>query len=315
MSSVLEGSTPLWAAFSLVVLVMLAIDLGVLSRSPLPPTPREALAWSAVWVALATAFGVGVTLHRGSADGARYFTSYLLEKSLSVDNLLVMMLIVKRFGVPPEAERRVLGAGIVAAIVLRVVLVLAGAALVDRFHWLTYVLGALLAWAAISVMRGGEPKDAPGGSIVGRISRFLPITDGPRGRALFVVERGMLHATPVLLAVVAIEIADIVFAIDSIPAVLSVTTDPFLVVTSNVLAILGLRSLYFALSGLLVGLRFLPIGLGLALLFVAGKMLLGAVVTVPAMASLAVLVVCVGGAVVASRLYPSTEEGKVPDAR
>lgn len=314
MAHVLVGSAPLWAVFSLVVLVMLAIDFGVFSRSPRPPTPREALGWSAVWIAIATAFGAFVTLHRGTADGARYFTAYLLEKSLSIDNLLVMMLIVRRFQVPAVAERRVLGAGIVAAIGLRVVLVLAGAALVNRFHWLTYVMGALLAWAAISVMRGGEEKEPPGASLIARLSRVLPITDGPRGRALFVVERGILHATPVLLAVVAVEIADIVFAIDSIPAVLAVTTDPFLVVTSNVLAILGLRSLYFALSGLLSGLRFLPIGLGLALLFVAAKMLLASVVAVPATASLVVLVVCVGGAVVASRLYPSTEESKVPNA-
>ena len=318
-SSLTPSALALWVTFAIVVSCMLALDLGVLQKTPREPTTKEALAWSAVWLALASVFGVGLTVELGPAKGLEFFTAYLVEQALSVDNLFVMMLIFAQLAVPRSAQRRVLVWGILGAVVLRGALVFTGTALVTRFHFLTYALGALLVVAAVKLLRDirkaddraehddvRPPAPSPLHALLGRV---LPITKGFEDARFTVVKNGVRHATPLLLALVTIEVADAVFALDSIPAVFGVTTDPLVVLTSNVFAVLGLRSLFFALSGLLDDLVYLKHGLAVVLVLVGVKMLAAAVWTAPAWLTLVTLTVVLGVAVVAS-LRKKTIEGR-----
>ena len=264
-------------------------------------------------------FGVGLTVELGPAKGLEFFTAYLVEQALSVDNLFVMMLIFAQLAVPRSAQRRVLVWGILGAVVLRGALVFTGTALVTRFHFLTYALGALLVVAAVKLLRDirkaddrAEPDDVPPPApslLHALLGRVLPITKGFEHARFTVVKNGVRHATPLLLALVTIEVADAVFALDSIPAVFGVTTDPLVVLTSNVFAVLGLRSLFFALSGLLDDLVYLKHGLAVVLVLVGVKMLAAAVWTAPAWLTLVTLTVVLGVAVVAS-LRKKTIEGR-----
>jgi tellurite resistance protein TerC len=316
-SSLTPAALALWVTFALVVSSMLALDLGVFQKTPREPTTREALAWSAVWLALATVFGAGLGVALGPAKGLEFFTAYLVEQALSVDNLFVMMLVFAQLAVPRSAQRRVLVWGILGAVVLRGALVFTGTALVTRFHFLTYALGALLIVAALKLLRdirkaddrAEHGDDAPPEPSRTRalLGRFLPITKGFEGARFTVMKNGVRHATPLLLALVTIELADAVFALDSIPAVFGVTTDPLVVLTSNLFAVLGLRSLFFALSGLLDDLVYLKHGLALVLVLVGAKMLAAAVWTAPAWLTLVTVAVVLGGAVVASLLKKRNE--------
>jgi tellurite resistance protein TerC len=246
----------LWVTFGLVVACMLAFDLGVFQKTAREPTTKEALAWSGIWLALASAFGLGVGAVLGPAKSLEFFTAYLVEQALSVDNLFVMMLVFAQLAVPRTAQRRVLVWGILGAIVLRGAFVLTGTALVTRFHFLTYAMGALLVVAAVKLLRetwltaddrlsGPDAEAAPRRSRVrALLGSVLPITDDFAGARFTVVKNGIRHATPLLLALVTIELADAVFALDSIPAVFGVTTDPLVVFTSNLFAVLGLRSMF-----------------------------------------------------------------------
>jgi tellurite resistance protein TerC len=302
------GNAALLAVFALTVLSMLALDLGVFQRTPRAPTVKEAALWSAVWVALALAFGAGIAAVQGAQKGAEFLTSYLVEKALSLDNLFVMMLVFQYFRVPARAERKVLGYGIVGAAVLRGIFIVAGAALVARFHALTYVLGGFLAIAGVKLFRSSHAAPAfTGGKLERALRRLVPVTDDVESGRFFTRVRGLLHATPLLLALVAVEAADIVFALDSIPAVFAVTTDPFIAFTSNLFAVLGLRALYALLAVLLARLRHLKTGLALVLLFVGAKMLFGWAVEMPAFVTLVVVVLVIGGAVVASLVTEKKE--------
>ncbi len=310
MLALQNGQGPLWLVFALVVSSVLALDLGLFQKNPREPTPREALLWTGLWLALACLFGAGITLRLGPSAGAQFFTAYLLEEALSVDNLFVFLLVFAAFKVPRAAQRKVLVAGILGAVALRTLFIVAGASLVARFHFLTYPMGALLGVMALKLAFGKDEApgtDAgagesgqPGGWVVRLLRRVLPLTDQHDQARFFTRIDGRLLATPLVLALVAVETADVVFAVDSIPAVFGVTTDPFLALTSNIFAILGLRSLYFLLSGALQKLRYLKAGLAGVLGFVGAKMLLGIVWEIPTPFSLLVLLAILGVATAAS---------------
>lgn len=279
------------------------------------PTLKSALLRSGFWIALAVVFGLGVTLQLGSQSGMEFYTAYLLEKALSVDNLFVILLVFTRFQVPAAAQRRVLTWGIAGVVVLRGIMILSGTALVGAFHAVTYVLGAVLLYSAYKLARElghrDDDRDTTGpiaARVRSLVSRILPISDSYAGDRFTIIERGVRHATPLLVALVTIEIADAIFALDSIPAVFGVTTDRFIVFSSNLFAVLGLRQMYFALSGLLERLRYLQHGLVGVLGLIGTKMLLASVWSMPAWLSLSCVALILGAAIAASLLIPSTNQ-------
>ncbi len=325
-----------WIGFVVIVVSMLAFDLGVFRRGrdqpPPEPTVRSSLVWSAAWFGLAAVFGASVTVALGPDKGLEFFTAYLVEQALSIDNLFVMMLVFASFRVPRAAQRRVLTWGIAGVVVLRGLMILSGTALVAQFHVLTYVLGGFLLLASIKLARevgrdgaagaaGAEAADelgAPHDSsrVRALVGRIMPVSDDFVGSRFTVMRAGVRHATPLLLALVTIEVADAVFALDSIPAVLGITTDRFIVFTSNLFAVLGLRSLFFALSGLLDKLRFLKHGLVGVLGLVGTKMVVAAWWPTPTWLSLALVTCALGAAIVASLMFPaqsSTHAERIPD--
>jgi tellurite resistance protein TerC len=306
-----------WIGFAVVVVAMIVLDLRAGQRAPdggRDPTTWAALGWSAAWFALAALFGTWVSVALGPAQGLAFATAYLVEQALSVDNLFVMMLVFARYQVPRAAQRRVLTWGIVGVVVLRGAMILSGTALVEQFHVLTYVLGGFLLVASVKLAReltpGTAPVTAPAAAPPGTsrvralVARVWPVTPDFVGDRFTVVRAGVRHATPLLLALVTIELADAVFALDSIPAVFGITTDRFLVFTSNLFAVLGLRSLFFALSGLLDKLRFLKHGLVGVLGLVGTKMVVAAWWPAPAWLSLVLVTITLGVAIVASLVAP-----------
>ncbi|MDQ2890766.1 MAG: TerC family protein [Gemmatimonadota bacterium] len=294
-----------WIAFNAVVLVALAIDLG-LGSSGGKLSVRQAAVRSAVWVFLALLFAAGIFYFRGHAAGVEFITGYLVEYSLSVDNIFVMVLIFSYFEVREEYQHRVLFWGILGALVMRGLMIAAGAALFGRFEWITYVFGIFLVVTGVRMgMSDGKHVDPAANPVLRLVRRIIPVHDAYDGERFFIrapdsagAER--LMATPLLVVLILIETMDLVFAVDSIPAVFAVTRVPFLVYTSNVAAILGLRSLYFLLAGAVGKLRYLTIGLAFILAFVGVKMLASAWFEVPALASLCVIVLVLGAAAVAS---------------
>jgi tellurite resistance protein TerC len=323
MAVPLSGSAGLWAVFVLVVAALLALDLGLFQKKPRDPSPKEALAWTALYSLLAIVFGAGITLARGPRAGGEFFTAWLVEQSLSVDNLFVMMIVFASLGVARASQRRVLVWGILGAAALRAALIFAGTAAIARFHALGWVLGGLLVVLGVKLgleaRRTVDPREAEppraAQALVRWVGRVLPITDRTHGDRFVARVDGVLHATPLLVALVTIEAADVVFALDSVPAVLGVSSDPLVVLTSNVFAILGLRSMYFALAGVLAKLRYLKHGLAAVLVVVGAKMLASAWVTVPTWLSLALVAGVLGVSVVASlRDRQGADERKVRDA-
>ncbi|MEO8196669.1 MAG: TerC family protein [Thermoanaerobaculia bacterium] len=293
----------LWAGFNLFVLAMLAIDLGIFHRQAHAVSLREASVWSAVWIGLALLFNLGVWKFLGPQPGVEFLTGYLIEKSLSIDNIFVIALLFAYFKVPDEYQHRVLFWGILGALVMRAAFILAGAALLDRFHWIIYLFGAFLILTGIKMAftpeHGLEPEKNP---VVRLVRRIMPVTSEFRGPAFFVREGGRRAATPLFLVLVMVEFTDLVFAVDSIPAIFAVTRDPFLVYTSNVFAILGLRSLYFLLAGVMHKFEYLKLGLAAILVFVGAKMALVDWVKIPSGISLGVIAAILGLAVAASLL-------------
>ena len=293
----------LWAGFNLFVLAMLAVDLGVFHRQAHAISLREAGIWSAVWIALALVFNLGVWKFLGPQPGVEFLTGYLIEKSLSIDNIFVIALLFTYFKVPDKYQHRVLFWGILGALAMRAGFILGGAALLERFHWLIYLFGAFLVLTGVKMAfapeQGVEPEKNP---LVRLVRRLMPVTADFRGPAFFVREGGRRAATPLFLVLVMVEFTDLVFAVDSIPAIFAVTRDPFLVYTSNVFAILGLRSLYFLLAGVMHKFEYLKLGLSAILVFVGAKMALVDWVKVPAGISLAVIAAILGLAVAASLL-------------
>lgn len=303
-----DSTTILAAAFGVFILIALALDLGVFHRTAHVVTTREALTWTAVWVTLAVAFGVGVLFVRGPETAIEYATGYVIEYSLSVDNVFVFGLIFAAFAVPRELQHRVLFWGVVGALVMRFVMIAAGAALIERFGWILLVFGAFLVLTGIRMLRargdhGGDPAANPLVRLARRVVPVSPTFDGQRFFTRIEGRGGRLvrAATPLFLALIAVEASDLVFAVDSIPAIFAVTTDPFVVFTSNAFAILGLRSLYFLLADAAARFRYLKVGLALVLVFVGAKLLLATWVHLPPLVSLAVVIGIIGGSIVASR--------------
>ena len=293
------GTPLLWAGFILLVLALLALDLGVFHRKAHAVSTREALIWTAVWIGLALVFNVGVYAWFGRDTALDFLTGYIIEKSLSVDNIFVFAVLFSHFAVPAVLQHRVLFWGILGAIVMRGGFILAGAALIERFHWVMYVFGGLLAITGIRLLFKAEAHADPAQNVLFKaFRRVVPATHEYHGSQFIVREAGRWVATPLLLVLLAIESSDVLFAVDSIPAIFAITTDPFIVFTSNIFALLGLRSLYFALAGVIDRFRELKPALALVLIFVGAKMLLADLIKVPVLVSLAVIVTLLAGAVV-----------------
>jgi len=297
------GSPAMWAGFILFVLAMLAVDLGIFHRKAHEIRLREAAAWSAVWVALAIVFNIGVHALFGPERALEFTAGYLIEKALAVDNIFVFVVIFAAFRVPAIYQHRVLFWGVLGALVMRAAFILAGGAFLQRFHWAIYVFGGILALTGIKLLlqRNHEmhPERNP---LVKAFQKIFPVTPDFVGDKFTVVRNGRRFATPLLLALVAVEVTDLIFAVDSIPAIFAITTDPFIVFTSNIFAILGLRSLYFLLAGVIEKFVYLKVGLSFVLIFVGAKMLLMDVYKIPIGASLAVIASILGLSIAASFL-------------
>src|SRR5271154_1644822 len=267
--------TPLrWVAFNAFILLAVVLDLRVLHRKPHKSSIKEAALWSLVWIAISILFGIGVHYTLGAASSLEFFTGYLIEKALSVDNLFLFLVIFRAFAVDERLQQRLLEWGVLGALLMRGVMIAAGAALIERFSWVLYVLGAFLVYAGIHMLFAKKEKIHPEKSAIYNFaSKHLRVTRDYQGEHYFVRRNGQLFATPLLLVLLVIEITDITLAVDSIPAIFGITRDPFIVYTSNVFAILGLRALYFLLAGVLGRLRFLTVGLALILVFIGGKMI------------------------------------------
>jgi tellurite resistance protein TerC len=295
-----------WAVFAIGVPALLAFDLLVLNRTPHVPTLREAAGWVAMWVSAGLAFGALVFFTRGGTAGTEYLTGYILEYSLSMDNVFVFAVLFAYFGVPPEHRHRLLYWGVMGAIVFRAIFIVAGTYALETFHFLIFVLGAVLVVTGVRMATTrGEMGDPSRSRVISLVRRLIPVTQGYRGHSFVVKEAGRWTATPMFVALVAVETSDIMFAIDSVPAVFAITTDTFVVFTSNAFAVLGLRSLYFLLAGLIDRFKYLKLGLGAILVFAGAKMLLSDIVHLPVVASLAVilliLLVAIGASLIATR--------------
>ena len=284
------GSPVLWAGFVAFVIAMLAVDLGFFHRKAHEVSTKEALIWSGVWVALAAVFNAGVYVRFGGGPALEFATGYVIEKALAVDNIFVFVVVFSTFATPPAYQHRVLFWGVLGALVMRAVFILLGGAFLQRFHWAAYVFGAILAFTGIKLLlRRHEEPHPERNPVVRAFQRLFPMTpdlDGPR---FTVVREGRRFATPLLLALVAVEVTDLIFAVDSIPAIFAVTKDPFIVFTSNIFAILGLRSLYFLLARAITKFAHLKVGLSVVLIFVGAKMLLADVFEIPIAVSLGII--------------------------
>jgi tellurite resistance protein TerC len=306
------GTPSLWVGFLAFILGMLALDLGVFHRRDRVLGVREALGWSVFWIAISLLFGWGVFHFLGHQAGQEFLTAYVVEKSLSVDNLFVFVVLFGAMGIPRALQHRVLFWGILSALLLRAAMIIGGVALLARFHWLTYVFGAFLVFTGWKLWAQEDDEGAGAARILAAVRKVLPTTGELRGHAFVVRDQGRLRATPLLLALVAIEIADVAFAVDSIPAVLAVSSDPFIVFTSNIFAILGLRSLYFLLAELVGRFAYLRPGLSAVLVYVGLKMLAVRWVKIPASISLAIILGILGVAVLASWLVSRRTSDRPP---
>ncbi len=268
-------STPLlWLVFNLFVLAVMALDLGVFHRRPHKMTMRESLIWTLVWIGLSIAFGLGVMHFSGEQRGLEFFTGYVIEKALSVDNLFLFLVIFRAFSVDEKIQHRLLEWGILGALVMRGAMIAAGASLIERFNWVLYVFGAFLVFAGLHMLFAKKEEIHPEENRISRFARrHLRVSQAYSGNKFFVREGGKLFATPLFVVLLIVEITDITLAVDSIPAIFGITRDPFIVYTSNVFAILGLRAMYFLLAGVLGRLRYLTAGLSFVLTFIGAKMI------------------------------------------
>jgi tellurite resistance protein TerC len=293
-----------WILFNLFVVVMLALDLGVFNRRAHTVRFREAMGWSAMWVALALSFAVVVYFWHGKKESLEFVTGYVIELSLSIDNLFVFLVLFRYFRVPTELQHRVLFWGILGALVMRGAFIFAGVGLIRRFEWITYVFGVLLVYSGWKLLRQGEREIDPGKNPVLRLfRRWMPVTENyEAGR--FWVRRERLYATPLLVVLLMVETTDVLFAVDSIPAILAITLNAFIVYTSNVFAILGLRSMYFALAGVMDLFQYLHYGLSVVLMFIGVKMLASHYYRIPTGIALGVVVGVLTISIVLSLILP-----------
>ena len=302
-----------WVGFNVVVLAILALDLGVLHRRSAKVSLKEAATWSAVWVALSLCFAFAVYRTLGKESGLEFLTGYLIEYALSVDNIFVFVLIFSYFNVPEKYQHRVLFWGIIGALVLRGVMIVAGSALVTRFAWTLYIFGAFLVFTGVkmALQKDEDAYDPERDPVLRLARRLVPVTEDYRGDKFFVREpdkagRMRYAATPLFIVLLIVDTTDIIFATDSIPAIFAVTRDPFIVYTSNICAVLGLRALYFLLASVVDKFVYLKLGLSLVLIFIGGKMLLEHFVHLPIVASLGVVGAVLAASIVASLRWPRT---------
>jgi tellurite resistance protein TerC len=301
-----------WVAFNAFILLMLALDLGVFHRTAHVVSMREAATWSAVWVGLALLFNLGLYLAWGTEPALAFLTGYLIEKSLSVDNIFVFVMLFTFFAVPAQYQHRVLFWGILGALVMRGAFIWAGAYLLQQFHWVIYLFGGILVLTGIKMARRVEAYDPSRNPLLKLARRALPLTDSYRGDRFWVKEAGRWVATPLFLVLLLVEATDLVFAIDSIPAIFAVTQEPFLVYTANVFAILGLRSMYFLLADVVHRFVYLKYGLAAVLVFVGAKMILVDVYKIPTLLSLAVVATVIGASIALSLRYPPKSDPPQP---
>jgi tellurite resistance protein TerC len=307
----MTGENLLWVVFAAVVLLMMAIDLGVFNRRAHEIGLKEAIVWSIIWTVVALSFNAAVFVSVGSARGLEFFTAYVIERALSFDNLFVFVIVFSYFGVPARFQHRVLFWGVVGAMVMRAIFIAAGVALIVHFAWILYVFGVVLLWSGWKMMKDQTVEVHPDKNIIIRGARKLfPVTSGfGDGRFVEIRDRA-LFLTPLLLVLITVETTDIVFAVDSIPAVFGVTRDPFIAFTSNILAILGLRASYFLLAGIMKTFRYLGRGLSVVLMFIGVKMLLGDLFPISIGVSLSVVAVLLAASIVASLVHPDPSQTK-----
>ena len=301
-----------WVIFNVFVLAMLALDLGVFHRTDHAVGMKEASIWTVVWISLALIFNAGIYFFAGPEPALQFLTGYLIEKSLSVDNIFVFVMLFSYFNVPVVYQHRVLFWGILGALLMRGALIGVGAFLISQFHWVIYIFGAFLVFTGIRMgVQKEETVEVESNSVVKLLRRFMPVTQQYRGHSFFVRESGRLFATPLFVVLLIVETTDLIFALDSIPAIFAVTTDPFLVYTSNVFAILGLRSLYFLLADVVTKFRFLKIGLSVILVFVGVKMLIVDIYHIPIVLSLGVIASVLAISIIASWIFPEAAETEI----
>jgi tellurite resistance protein TerC len=296
----------LWIGFFILILGLLLLDLVVLQRRQHEIKLREAFVWVAFWVSLALAFDAGLYFYKGSRNAMEFLTGYLIEYSLSVDNIFVFIMIFGFFNVPPQYRHKVLFWGILGAVVMRGIFIFTGIALIEKLHWVIYVFGAFLVYIGVRMALHQEQEVHPDKNIVIRaFRRIMPVSKGYVGGRFFTTEAGKLIATPLFVVVLAIETTDVIFAVDSIPAILAITLDRFIVYTSNIFAILGLRALYFAMAGIMPLFHYLKYGLSAILVFVGVKMLIADFFKIPVAAALGVVAGLLLVSIIASLAFPS----------
>jgi tellurite resistance protein TerC len=307
------NSAALWIGFSLFILFMLSLDLGLFNRKAHTVRYREAAIWSAVWIALAMIFAAIVFYFQGTDPGLKFLTGYVIELSLSVDNLFVFLLIFSFFKVPARVQHRVLFWGVLGALIMRLTMIFIGATLINRFHWILYIFGAFLVYTGFKMFRQEDsdiqPEENP---LVRAVTRYIPITRHYEEQKFFTRVGGKLTGTLLLLVLVIVEVTDLVFAVDSIPAIFAITTNTFIVYTSNVFAILGLRSMYFLLAGVVEKFQYLRMGLAIVLTFIGIKMLIEAFhIVIPVWISLVVVATILLASVAASVIWPKDAETNI----
>jgi len=299
----------LWVGFNILVLILLAVDLGVFHRGARTIKIKEALLWSAIWIVVALLFNVVVYFWRGGETALQFLTGYLIERSLSVDNLFVFLMIFSYFRVASQYQYKVLFWGILGALIMRALFIATGVALINTFHWIIYVFGAFLIIIAVKMAFEKEKEIHPEKNPVLILFRkFMPVTENYVEGKFFIRKNRKSLATPLFVVLLVIETTDVVFALDSIPAILAITTDPFIVYTSNVFAILGLRALYFALAGVMELFHYLNIGLSVILAFVGVKMLLSNIYEIPVTVALGVVALTLIISIIASLMFPQTDK-------
>lgn len=314
----MEHSLLLWTVFNVFIITMLIIDLVVFHGKEHEESIREALIWTGVWITLALIFGIGVYYYMGTQTALDYYTGYLIEKSLSVDNIFVFLLVFSYFKVPAKYQHKVLFWGIFGALVMRLIFIFVGVALLEQFDWIIYVFGAFLVFTGIKLAMEKDKEVHPERNPILKLTRkIIPITKQYHGSNFFIKRMGKLIATPLFVVLIVIETTDLVFALDSIPAILAITRDEFIIYSSNAFAILGLRALYFALSGIMKLFHYLHYGLSLILVFVGVKMLLADFYHIPTPYALGFIGITLTVSVIVSIYFPKEEqpipEEKLPD--
>ncbi|MHB1195403.1 MAG: TerC family protein [Lutibacter sp.] len=297
-----------WIGFLAFVLLMLALDLGVFHRKSHEVKIKEALIWSAVWISMAMVFNYGIYVYMGEVKAMEFLTGYVIEKSLSIDNLFVFIMIFSYFNVDKKYQHKVLFWGIIGALIMRSIFIFAGVALINKFHWIIYIFGAFLIFTGVKMLfQKDEKMDPNKNPLVKLFKRFYPVTDNMHGDRFFVKINTKMVATPLFVVLLLVEFTDLIFAVDSIPAILAISSDPFIIFTSNVFAILGLRALYFALAGITQYFHYIKYGLSAILVFVGVKMVIVDLYKIPVLMSLFIILGILVISVITSLLFPKKE--------